>query len=72
LKTARDIAPLDTDKDGCLGDYFTSVFIYENKDTIPVILPSIYPDMPAFKVTVPGIHSLLSVRIRYQNIAWSG
>jgi len=50
----------DADRAKNLNDYFASVFTIENKCTIPVILPSIYPDMPAFDVTSPGVCKLLN------------
>jgi len=60
LKTANGIASSDVDKARSLNDYFISVFTDEDQDTIPTILPSIYPDMPAFEVTTPGVYKLLS------------
>ena len=60
LKTANGIVSTDEDKAKSLNDYFASVFTIENKSTIPVILPSIYPDMPTFEVTSPGVCKLLS------------
>ena len=60
LKTGNGMVCSDADKAECLNDYFASVFTIENKSSIPVILPTIYPDIPAFKVT--------SLWLRFQKV----
>ena len=60
LKTASGIVSTNEDKAKSLNDYFVSVFTIKNESTIPVILPSIYLDMPTFEVTSPGVCKLFS------------